>query len=354
MAKKVKAIVKLQITAGKANPAPPVGPALGQHGVWVEQVTTLDPHPVDGINDPLFNFGDPANRRPAWIGAPWPTHPGAGTAVRPGPNPAVKAVRSTPTDRGSRVLVVDDNPVHRMLTSEMLALWGIQALLAVDGSEAVALACERPLELILMDLQMPVLDGLGATRQIRRFELDRTRARVPIVAYTVMHHPDYAALAGSVDGVIKAAGNEAIQSQLRTPVLLTKLLPHGLLGMFAAVMMAAFITTDDTYLHSWGSIFVQDVLLPLKKTPFTVIVGVNTLYRALADAPNFRDIDARSLKLLLAGGMIIAAYLRQPVESGDPGTTTVSAVLVCYGLGVLCWLDELQLAAMLGIGSTVL
>lgn len=58
--------------------------------------------------------------------------------------------------------------------------------------------------------------------------------------------------------------------------------------------------------------------------------------------------------LLLAGGMMIAAYLRQPVESGDPGTTTVSAVLVCYGLGVLCWLDELQLAAMLGIGSTVL
>lgn len=58
--------------------------------------------------------------------------------------------------------------------------------------------------------------------------------------------------------------------------------------------------------------------------------------------------------LLLAGAMIIAAYLRQPVESGDPGTTTVSAVLICYGLGVLCWLDELQLAAMLGIGSTVL
>lgn len=58
--------------------------------------------------------------------------------------------------------------------------------------------------------------------------------------------------------------------------------------------------------------------------------------------------------LLLAGGMMIAAYARQPTEDGDPGTTTVSAVLVCYGLGVLCWLNELQLAAMLGIGSTVL
>jgi len=92
---------------------------------------------------------------------------------------------------------------------------------------------------------------------------------VPIVAYTVMHHPDFAAVAGRVNDVIGGAGNEAIQSQLRTPVLLTKLLPHGLLGAFAAVMMAAFITTDDTYLHSWGSIFVQDVLMPFRKKPLS-------------------------------------------------------------------------------------
>lgn len=58
--------------------------------------------------------------------------------------------------------------------------------------------------------------------------------------------------------------------------------------------------------------------------------------------------------LLLVGSMIVAAYIRSPDESGDPGTTTVSAVLVCYGLGVLCWLNQLQLAAMLGIGATVL
>jgi uncharacterized membrane protein (DUF4010 family) len=58
--------------------------------------------------------------------------------------------------------------------------------------------------------------------------------------------------------------------------------------------------------------------------------------------------------LLLVGSMMIAAYFRQPDKEGDPGTTTVSAMLVCYGLGVLCWFGEIRLAVMLGIASTVL
>lgn len=58
--------------------------------------------------------------------------------------------------------------------------------------------------------------------------------------------------------------------------------------------------------------------------------------------------------LLLVGSMMISAYFRQPDKQGDPGTTTVSAMLVCYGLGVLCWYGEIRLAVMLGIASTVL
>ncbi|MFN3543564.1 MAG: MgtC/SapB family protein [Thiobacillus sp.] len=59
--------------------------------------------------------------------------------------------------------------------------------------------------------------------------------------------------------------------------------------------------------------------------------------------------------LLLVGGMMIAAYLRAPTPpDSDPGTTTVAALMLCYGLGVLVWHDEVQLAVMLGIGATML
>jgi len=85
---------------------------------------------------------------------------------------------------GLCVLVADDNPVNLMLASEMLAYFGIESLHAADGAEAVAMAAQTRIDLILMDLQMPVLDGLGATRQIRTAERDQFRARVPVVAYT--------------------------------------------------------------------------------------------------------------------------------------------------------------------------
>jgi len=107
------------------------------------------------------------------------------------------------------VLVVDDNPVNLMLASEMLSFWRIQPLLAADGAEAVALACELRLDLILMDLQMPVLDGLAATAQIRRFEREHSHARVPIVAYTSCgvnaDHPQLRG--GGMDAVLEKPGD---------------------------------------------------------------------------------------------------------------------------------------------------
>jgi len=91
---------------------------------------------------------------------------------------------------------------------------------------------------------------------------------VPIVAYTFWHGPGFAAAAASLRPVLDGLGSEALRSQLTVPLALTKLLPVGLMGAFAAVMLAAAIGCNETYLHSWGSILIQDVVMPLRKRPF--------------------------------------------------------------------------------------
>ena len=104
---------------------------------------------------------------------------------------------------GPRILVVDDNPCNLHMASELLACWGITPMLAADGAEAVALACGGDFDLILMDLQMPVLDGLEATKQIRRYELQQRCARAPVLAYTSCVFDEDILRHCGVDGVLE-------------------------------------------------------------------------------------------------------------------------------------------------------
>jgi len=97
-------------------------------------------------------------------------------------------------------------------------------------------------------------------------------------AYTFMHHPDFSAGAAQVTGELTSRidfgpGNEAvtanIRNQMTVPVALRVLLPPGFTGIFCALMVFLMVSTDTTYLHSWGSIFIQDIVLPYRRKPFT-------------------------------------------------------------------------------------
>jgi SSS family solute:Na+ symporter len=91
---------------------------------------------------------------------------------------------------------------------------------------------------------------------------------VPVVAYTVFHHADFKSLVDSIQPVLTGMGSDTIQSQVKVPLVLTKLLPVGLMGAFAAIMLAAAIACHNSYLHSWGSIFIQDFIMPIRQKPF--------------------------------------------------------------------------------------
>ena len=92
---------------------------------------------------------------------------------------------------------------------------------------------------------------------------------VPILVFTVMHHPDWLDFAAKINTDLAAIDNEAVRNQMRAPLVLAALLPAGLMGAFAALMVGAFISTHNTYLHSWSSIFIQDVVMPFRRTPLS-------------------------------------------------------------------------------------
>ena len=87
--------------------------------------------------------------------------------------------------RGRTVLLVEDNPTNQRVAQLFLERAGCDVLLAADGTEALAMLEDRRVDLVLMDVQMPVMDGLEATRRIRA-----GGRRVPIVGLTANAMPE--------------------------------------------------------------------------------------------------------------------------------------------------------------------
>ncbi|MEO5362346.1 MAG: response regulator [Magnetococcus sp. DMHC-8] len=82
---------------------------------------------------------------------------------------------------GARILLVEDNTINQQVAREMLEQVGMRVSVAVNGEEATRMVLESPFNLVFMDIQMPVMDGHTAARQIRK---DPRFARLPIIAMT--------------------------------------------------------------------------------------------------------------------------------------------------------------------------
>jgi PAS domain S-box-containing protein len=122
--------------------------------------------------------------------------------------------------QGARVLLAEDNLVNRILATELMALVGIKPDLATNGLEAVNMARDKAYQLILMDVHMPDMDGLEATRRIRQMPL---YAKVPILAMTasVLMEDRDACLQAGMDGHL----GKPLDAALLFDTLLSRLQP---------------------------------------------------------------------------------------------------------------------------------
>ncbi|TAK18292.1 MAG: response regulator [Acidobacteria bacterium] len=126
-----------------------------------------------------------------------------GTFGRDQQSPAGLA-HSRPPSRPLRVLVVDDHEVNHAVVGAVLKKWGHGVSTAFDGQEALDKLAHETYDVVLMDLQMPVLDGLDATRRIRQREAESGSPRVPIIAMTAraMDEDRESCLAAGMDGYL--------------------------------------------------------------------------------------------------------------------------------------------------------
>lgn len=125
--------------------------------------------------------------------------------------PGAEVVQSNPGDDveleaadALRVLIAEDNPVNRIVVQAILEQAGVTPVVVNDGKEAVEAWRTGLWDLILMDVQMPVMDGITATRLIREEEVGRNGPPTPILALTanVMTHQKDAYREAGMDGAV--------------------------------------------------------------------------------------------------------------------------------------------------------
>lgn len=108
-----------------------------------------------------------------------------------------------------------------------------------------------------------------------------------LCAYTVLHHPDFVARATAITAGLARIENPQVQEQMRVPLALAAVLPVGIKGLFASLMLLMMVNVDKSYLHSWGSIFIQDVIMPFRKKALTPEQHLRVLRWAIAGVAVF-------------------------------------------------------------------
>lgn len=171
-----------------------------------------------------------------------------------------------------------------------------------------------------------------------------------ICAYTFLNHPDFSAGAAKVAERLGHIPTEQGRSEMRVPIALSEILPLGLRGMFCAVILFSWIAVDSSYLHSWGSIFIQDIVLPFRKKPFEVATHLRLLrvsIIAVAVFGFFFSLFFRQVEYIMMYFAITGA-----IYIGGAGAAIIGGLYWKKGTTSGAW-TALILGSLLSVGSII-
>ncbi len=216
------------------------------------------------------------------------------------------------------VLLVEDNPVNLRVAQKLLELSGIKNTTAENGKEAIAHLKQRSFDLILMDCQMPIMDGYQATQSIRQGDAGDSNTAIPIIAMTAN------AMAGDREKCIASGMDDYISKPLKRD-LLTELLGRWLptAEETAAELVTQDITSDTDEKSPLGDA-VDEVIV----TELIDIMGSDfhqVLETYLVNSPQLIRQLTDNAKLLNMKAMVIPAHSLKS-SSGNFGALTLSNV----------------------------
>ena len=132
--------------------------------------------------------------------------------------PGAPAVALREPERRLKVLAAEDIPTNQLVLTTILEAFGAELLMVENGALAVDAWRQGDFDLILMDIQMPVMDGVAAARAIRAQESQDGRPRIPIIAvsaHAMPHHAQTYLAAGMDAHVPKPIGLDHLQAAMR-------------------------------------------------------------------------------------------------------------------------------------------
>jgi SSS family solute:Na+ symporter len=170
-----------------------------------------------------------------------------------------------------------------------------------------------------------------------------------VCAVTFLRHGDFANRAAPAASAIASITDPYIQKQMTIPVALRYLLPVGVKGLFCSIMIMGLLAGDAAHMHSWGSIFVQDVLLPLRRRPMSETQHIWALRLAMISVAAF----AFCFSVLFSQTQYIALWwaITAGMFTGGAGAAIVGGLYWRKGTTAAAWAAAVtgSILALVGI-----